>query len=65
MPVHIKPVIDLGPCTLDRESIEKIVGIVERDFQISTFAAYQDIWEVYDEPGELDFGQNGDGKVVH
>jgi len=52
MPVHIKPVIDLGPCTLDRESVEKIIGIVEQSFQVSSFSGYQDIWEVYDEPGD-------------
>jgi hypothetical protein len=50
MPVRIRPVHDLGPCTLTLEQIQKISELVEQNFPSVTYSAYDGVWEIYDEP---------------
>lgn len=49
MPQRVNPTHDFGPCTLNRESIERITEILMREFPSVQFAAEDGIWEVYDE----------------
>ena len=50
MPVRIKPVRDLGPCTLNLEGIKGICALMDREFGRVSYAAEDDIWIVYNEP---------------
>lgn len=50
MPVRIKPVQDLGPCTLTLKSIKGICALMNKEFENVSFTAEDDIWIVYNEP---------------
>lgn len=51
MPVRIKPIRDLGPCTLSLESISGICELMGREFGEVSFAAEDGTWVVFNEPG--------------
>lgn len=48
MPIRIKPVIDVGPCVLDLDSIKQICDLVTTELSDVRFSADDDTWEVYD-----------------
>ena len=50
MPSRIKPVHDLGSCTLNLENIKGICALIDKEFGHSFYAAEDDIWIVYNEP---------------
>jgi hypothetical protein len=49
MPVRIKPVRDLGKCTLSLESIKGICDLMEKEFGEVSFSAEDGVWEVFNE----------------
>ncbi len=49
MPIRIKPEHDLGVCTLNYESIEGIVDLVQTEFPNSKYSAEDGVWEIFDE----------------
>ena len=50
MPIKIKPVRDLGPCTLDLDGIKGICSLLDKEFKDVRYIAEDDIWSVFDEP---------------
>jgi len=55
MPIRIKPVHDLGPCSLNLASIEGLSALALREFPSATFSATDRVWEIYDEPSRDKF----------
>lgn len=49
MPVRIKPIHNLDPCTLNLEGIKGICALIDKEFGHGSYAAEDDIWIVYDE----------------
>lgn len=49
MPVRIKPIHDLKPCSLDLVSIKGICELVDRNFNTALYSAEDGMWEVYNE----------------
>lgn len=54
MPVRIKPIHDLGPCTLDLQNIEEVIALLSKEFDDTICSASDGVWELYDEkPNDL------------
>ena len=52
MPERIKPIQDMGPCSLDLKSLQEITDLVNRSFATCRFSATDGTWEIYDETKE-------------